>query len=283
LRPSRRVIVTADDFGLSVAVNEAIEQAARYGILTCTSLMVGEKAMADALGRARGLPALRVGLHVVVADGWPVLPVSAIPGLCDRRGRLDGRLTRAGFRFFFSRKVARQLEAEIRAQFAAFAETGLMLDHVNAHKHMHLHPTVLGMILRIGREYGMRAVRLPYEPSVGARSGAERFARLAGLLVTGPWVRFMRWRLDSAHVHHNDWVLGLGRSGAMDEETVLGLLENLPDGTTEMYFHPAMEDDASARSLGYRQQAEFMALMSPRVRGLLRERGVPCLGFSDLA
>ncbi|MHB8252542.1 MAG: hopanoid biosynthesis-associated protein HpnK [Acidiferrobacter sp.] len=274
--------MTADDFGLSVAVNEAVEQASRHGILTCASLMVGEEAAVDAVARVPNLPSLRVGLHVVVADGRPVLPPNAIPALCDRHGRLDGRLTRAGFRFFFNRSVARQLEAEIRAQFAAFAQTGLVLDHVNAHKHMHLHPTVLGMILRIGREYGMRAMRLPYEHSAGALSPAEKLARLGGLAITGLWVRVMRWRLDRAHMQHNDWVLGLGRSGAMDEETVLRLLQNLPRGTTELYFHPATEDSADARARGDRQQAEFMALMSPRVRAALRDRGVPRLSFSDL-
>ena len=283
MQSSRQVIVTADDFGLSTAVNEAIEQASGRGILTCASLMMGEKAVMDALLRARRSSRLRVGLHVVVADGWPVLAPHRIPGLCDSRGRLDDRLTRAGFRFFFSRSIARQLEAEIRAQFAAFAKTGLVLDHVNAHKHMHLHPTVLGIILRVGRDYGMRAVRLPYEPSVGALSGPERFRRVVGMAVTGPWTCLMRWRLNRAHLQHNDGMMGLSRSGLMDEETVLRLLQNLPEGTTEMYFHPATEDDANARSRGYRQQAEFRALMSPRVRSALRERGVPCLSFSDLA
>jgi len=277
------VIVTADDFGLSEAVNEAIEQASRHGILTCASLMVGEHAAADALARARSLPSLRVGLHVVVADGWPVLPPSTIPGLCDSRGRLDGRLVRAGVRFFFSRSVARQLEAEIHAQFAAFAATGLSLDHVNAHKHMHMHPTVLGLILRIGREYGMRAVRLPYEPAAGALSATERRARLAGLVVTGPWTGLMRRRLDAAGIQHNDYVLGLGRTGAMDEETVLALLKDLPDGATEMYFHPATEDHVGTQPSGYRQRAEFLALMSPQVRRALADCGAPSLSFSDLA
>lgn len=242
---------------------------------------MGEDATADAVRRARELPALRVGLHVVVADGRPVLSADQIPGLVDGRGRLDSRLVRAGFRFFFSRSIARQLEAEIHAQFTAFAKTGLALDHVNAHKHMHLHPTVLSMILKIGSEYGMRAVRLPYELPVG-RSRVGLPTRLSGVAVTGPWAALMRRRLRRAHICYNDSVLGLGSSGAMDEDRVLGLLRSLPEGTTEMYFHPATEDDAEARGRGYRQEAEFMALMSPRVRQALQALGVPCLGFCDL-
>ena len=282
-RASRRLIVTADDFGLSPAVNEAVERAARQGILTCASLMVGEDAADDAVARARRLPALRVGLHVVVADGRPVLPPERIPALCDRHGRLDGRLVRAGVRFFFRPSVARQLEDEIAAQFAAFARTGLPLDHVNAHKHMHLHPTVLGLILKIGRQYGMRAVRLPYEPPVAVRSagGAWRYGKTMG--VVGLWIGLMRWRLDRAGLAHNDQVLGLLQSGGLDEAAVLALLRRLPPGVTELYCHPAISDEAAARALGYRQADEFAALMSTEVARALREGGVMPVAFCDLA
>lgn len=277
-----RLILTADDFGLSLEVNEAIEQASRFGTLDCASLMVGESAAADAIGRAHRLPSLRVGLHVVVAEGRPVLPPEAIPALCDRAGRLDASLVRAGVRFFFSRRAAGQLEREIRAQFAAFAKTGLALDHVNAHKHMHLHPTVLGMILHIGREYGMRAVRWPYESCVDARARAQVGSRLLEFVVTGPWLRYMRWRLDRAGISHNDRVWGLSHSGRMDEDTLLALLKTVPSGVTELYFHPAIEDDAQARAGGYRKEAEFRALMSPRVRQALRDGHVLRSSFSDL-
>lgn len=286
--PGRRLIVTADDFGLCLAVNEAVEVACRQGILTCASLMMGEEATADAVARAQRLPGLRVGLHVVVVEARPVLSPAVIPALCDPQGRLDDHLVRAGVRFFFSRTAARQLEAEIRAQFAAFAKTGLALDHVNAHKHMHLHPTVLSLILRIGRDYGMRAVRLPYEVAAARKGVARRLSvsaalsRVVGLAVVEPWVRWMRWRLNQARLHHNDGIVGLDHSGAMDEHTVLTLLQHLPDGTTEMYFHPAVEDDENAQSLGYRKRAEFLALTSPRVGDALRHLGIPRLSFSDL-
>ncbi len=281
-RACRRLIVTADDFGLSPAVNEAVERASREGILTCASLMVGEDAAQDAVERARRLPSLRVGLHVVVADGRPVLPPGRIPALCDGHGRLDGRLVRAGFRFFFRPKAARQLEDEVEAQFAAFARTGLALDHVNAHKHMHLHPTVLGLILRIGRRYGMRAVRLPYEPPAAALSPAERRRYWKTMGVVGVWTRLMRWRLDRAGIRHNDRVLGLLQSGALDEATVLALLQRLAPGVTELYCHPATADEAAGLALGYRKAAEFAALMSPRVAGALQEGGVLRLAFGDL-
>jgi len=173
----KRLIVTGDDFGLAVPVNEAVEAAHRKGVLTTASLMVAGAAAADAVERARRLPALRVGLHLVVVKGRPVLPAAEVPDLVDASGALPNRLGRAGFRFFFLPSVRRQLEAEIRAQFRAFRQTGLPLDHASGHAHMHVHPTVCGLTIGIGREFGLRAVRVPTSlpSSPGARPGRASF------------------------------------------------------------------------------------------------------------
>ncbi len=160
----RHLIITADDFGLHESVNEAVEQASRGGILTAASLMVAGPAAADAVRRARRLPNLRVGLHIVLADGLASLPPQQIPGIADAHGRMGEEMFFRGVRYFASAAVRRQLEAEIRAQFQAFARTGLPLDHINAHKHFHLHPTILGILIRTAREFGARAMRVPHEP-----------------------------------------------------------------------------------------------------------------------
>src|SRR2546427_12782693 len=123
----RKLIVTGDDFGLAVPVNEAIEEAHRRGVLTTASLMVGAGAVADAVERARRLRTLRVALHLVLVEGHPVLPPREFPDLVDSRGEFATRLGGAGLNFFFRPGVRRQLEAEIRAQFEAFTKTGLPL------------------------------------------------------------------------------------------------------------------------------------------------------------
>src|ERR1700729_530979 len=123
----RFLIVTADDFGLHEAVNEAVEQAHRGGVLTAASLMVAAPGAADAIRRARALPHLRVGLHLVLADGRAMLAPDLIPDLADPAGRMNSRMFLNGVRFFALPRVRRQLEAEIRAQFSAFARTGLQL------------------------------------------------------------------------------------------------------------------------------------------------------------
>lgn len=266
----RGLIVTADDFGLHPRVNEAVERAHRDGVLSAASLMIGAPAAADAVARARALPQLRVGLHLVLADGDAVTPRERIAALLDEHGRFGDNMVRDGVRFFFLPHVRKQLAREIRAQFEAFAKTGLTLDHVNTHKHFHLHPTVLGLILEIGREYGMKAMRLPFE------ANAPLWLR--------PWIAHVRARLNRAGIAHNDYVVGIADSGRMDEAVWLAALADLPHGVGEIYCHPAV---AGERALSdgmsdYRHADELHALLSPKVALAIRAAGVRVGGFADV-
>lgn len=277
------LIVTADDFGLHEAVNEAVERAHTAGILTAASLMVGAPAADDAVRRAQALPGLRVGLHVVLADGGATLAPDQIPALVDTAGRMDGRMFARGVRYFALPWVRRQLHAEIRAQFAAFARTGLRLDHVNAHKHFHLHPSLLGMVLRVGRDYGVSAVRVPAEPLWFANAcGGWPAGAGAGLLK--PWAALMKLRLRAAGIAYNDHIFSVAASGAMDETRLLRVLTRLPPGVTEIYLHPATASgSAIAPSMSlYRHADELAALLSTRVRDALAATGISRGGFGDI-
>ncbi len=262
----RYLIVTADDFGLHESINVAVEQANRIGILTAASLMVSGPAARDAVERARRLPTLNVGLHLVVADGQSTLRHCDIPLIAGADGFMDGDLWWRAVKIFAHRKARRQLESEIHAQFAAFARTGLVLDHVNVHKHLHLHPTILSILLRIGREYGMRAVRIPAEPLWFAhRAGRVRGA--TDTLLLRPWVAQMKHRVRSAGLFHNDRIYGIAASGKMDEEHLLAILERLPEGVSEIYSHPAAPTTATITPAmrTYRHAEELSALTSSRV------------------
>ena len=282
----KRLIVTADDFGASLPVNAAIEQAHQNGILTTASLIVGAPAAQDAVERAKHTPSLKVGLHVVLVCGRPLMPAAQIPDLVDNQGNFSTQLARAGINFFFRPKIRQQLEAEIRAQFAAFHNTGLMLDHVNAHNHMHVHPTVLSLILKVGREYGGRAVRLPHEPLLSSWCAARNTLplRLASSLLLSPWMSLMKWRLKKARMAHNDYIFGMHDTGHMTEECVLGLLAHLPHGVSEIYFHPALakRDGMDPGMASYACEAEFRALTSPAVASALRQYDIQKISFSDI-
>jgi hopanoid biosynthesis associated protein HpnK len=282
----KRIIITADDFGLAAPVNEAVGEAHRAGILTAASLMVGEGAAQEAVRLAQNLPTLRVGLHLVLVEGKPVLPPSEIPDLVDLRGEFPNHLVRSGVSFFLRPGVRSQLEAEICAQFEAFRKTGLALDHVNAHNHMHLHPTILGLILKVGKRYGLSAVRLPNEPPLRTwrASGKPLPGRVAGALFLSPWIRLMRARLRQARVQFNDFVFGMADSGSMTAGLVRRYLGMLPDGVTEMYFHPATrrcpEIDRSMPNYGHEE--EFKALTDKSVLETLESVGAQRIAFCDL-
>jgi hopanoid biosynthesis associated protein HpnK len=267
-----------------VPVNEAIEEANRRGILGSASLMVGAPASQDAILRARRLPALNVGLHLVLVRGRPVLPPGKIPSLVDGAGRFRDGLVRAGFRYFFLPAVRRQVKAEIHAQFEAFRETGLRLDHVNAHNHMHLHPMILGLVLQVGREYGLPAVRLPYEPFFPSwRAAGERIPRrLLMRIFLAPWTGLMRIRLKKNNVPCNDYLFGMNDTGRMGKDRVLRLLTHLPQGVSEMYFHPAAAGWKDLSTEGSDSQRELEALLSREVAEALRGSGIRQTSYGDL-
>jgi len=277
------LIVTADDFGLDEAVNEAIRRAALEGILTSASLMVAAPAREGALRVAAAVPRLRVGLHVVLADGAPVLPARLIPDLVDGNGRFPEGMLRNSFGFALSARVRAQLAAEIRAQFEAFAQTGLVLDHVNAHKHFHLHPTVLELLLRIGSEFGAFAVRVPREPLWFAKQAAGTGSAVSAASLV-PWLANMRRRIHAHGMICNDQVFGIACSGQMDRLRLISILERLPGGVTEIYLHPAVATGVpiTPSMAAYRHSEELEALLDPAVRQAQADSQAVCGGYADL-
>ena len=257
------LIVTADDFGVAREVNAAVIEAHDAGILTAASLMVGAPACDAAVALAKARPRLGVGLHLTLVDGVPVLPAAEVPDLIDAAGRFRDDMVRAGIAFAFSPATRRQLEAEIAAQFEVFAATGLPLDHVNAHKHFHLHPVVAGLILKVGARFGMRSVRAPIEP-VGPLRAAEPAASPGGDVAT-PWAMLMRARLRRAGLLVPDAVFGLRWSGQMTAARMAGLIAALPPGLNEIYLHPSTTDDFAGHGPGYQHTNELAALTDPAV------------------
>ncbi len=278
----RGLIVTADDFGAAPEVNEAVEAAHRVGVLTAASLMVGAPAADDAVSRVKANPDLRVGLHVVLVDGRPVLPADRVPALVGPDGLFRRDMGLAGLTMFTRPDARRQLKAEIAAQFDAFARTGLPLDHVNAHKHFHLHPTIAGLILEIGRRHGLNAVRLPIEPR-GVLSRVEPRASYPPQPLIDVWAGLARARFRRAGYLAPDHVFGLRWSGAMTSTRLRGLIENLPEGLSEIYLHPATGPDFEGAAQGYRYAEEFSALVDPTVVNAASRPDLKRGGFTDFS
>jgi len=282
----RALVITGDDFGLAVPVNEAIEIAHRRGVLGSASLMVAEPAAGDAVERARRNPGLRVGLHLVVCDGHPALPPNEIPALVDASGRLSSHVLRTSFRVFLSPGARRQLARELRAQFEAFARTGLALDHVDGHGHLHLHPIVSKIALRVGRDFAMPAMRVPREPGGRSARAARRgwVSRQLAQALLSPWVALLRRRLRRAGVRCNDWIFGLHDTGHMRTALLARLLADLPPGTTEIYFHPATRrcPELDRTMPDYEHERELETLTSAVLRDAVIASGAELRSLGSL-
>ena len=275
----KRLIVTADDYGAAPEVNQAVERAHRDGILSAASLMVAGAAANDAVQRARAMPGLRVGLHLVLVDGKPVLPAAAVPDLVDKSGNFRNDMARAGAAMFFLPRVRAQLAAEIEAQFAGFEATGLKLDHVNAHKHFHLHPTIAALIVKLGKKHGVRGARVPLEPQA-VLGRIEKHKPSGVVALTAPFARGLRSRFRRAGITAPDHVFGLAWSGAMTATRLTGLIEHLPEGLSEIYTHPATGPYPGSAP-GYLYGEELAALTDPGLAGLIAAKGIRMGGFSD--
>ena len=242
--------------------------------------MVAGPAAEDAILRARRLPRLRVGLHLVLVEGRPVLPPRRLPDLVDTRGNFRSDMARLGLAIFARASVRRQVAAEIEAQFKAYRASGLALDHVNAHKHFHLHPTVAEQTIAIGRNYGLRALRVPLEPA-SVLAEVEPSARRRPAYLSAPWAALLRRRARRAGLQTPEAVFGLAWSGAMTPSRLTGLLRRLPAGCTEIYLHPAMAGGFEGDAPGYRYADELAALMAPSAIAAARRADVALGGYSD--
>jgi chitin disaccharide deacetylase len=243
--------------------------------------MVGAPAAVDALERARRLPNLRVGLHIVLVDGTPLSPRDEIPGLVDDAGNFRNDLPLYGAQITFDASVKRQIEREIAAQFEAYRATELPLDHVNGHRHFQLHPVIARAIIATGRRYGMKALRVPLEPwrTIAAIDpGTER--RLGRIVA--PWAAWLRQRVRAAGLVTADAVFGLAWSGAMTKERVAALLHGLPPGVVEIYLHPGTQNAFAGAAPGYRYVEEFAALCDADCIAAVRQSGYVVGGYSDV-
>ncbi len=276
-----QIIVTADDFGRSSAINAAIIQAHREGILTSASLMVAGDAWEEAVALAHATPTLAVGLHLVVSGGPTVLSPDRLPHLVDADGRFPDDPLRLGLRYAYSRAAQQELAEEIAAQFQRFTTTGLPLSHVDGHQHLHVHPVVFRLLLPLARRHGARGVRVPTDDLALAlrhdrRGAGAKIGWALGLRLVSGWCR--RRALRDGFVVA-DRVYGVFQSGRMTQDYVVKALRGTKASTAEFYFHPSLEElgDALGPNPG-----DLATLLSPAVRQVILERGLRLTTYAGL-
>lgn len=270
----RRLIVNADDFGQSRAINAAVIRAHREGILTTASLMVNGDACDEAVTLARENPRLGVGLHLALVCGKSTLPQSDIPDLVSRNGSFSDDPVRVGMRYYFIKSLLPQLRREIAAQFERFTATGLALDHVNGHLNLHLHPVIFKLLLEYADRSPIPAMRLTRDPLwLDLRLARGNWGyRLSHALVFGCLSRAALPALRRRRIRHTKHVFGLLQTSQVDTRYVAKLLSQLPPGDSELYSHPSLDKFID----------EFNALISSEARQSVRDQRIELIRYQDL-
>jgi len=271
---TRRLIVNADDFGLSHPVNEAVIRAHREGILTTASLMVNEPGFDEAVKLAKENPKLGVGLHLTLLHGHSALSHDKNPGLVNAHGEFSNSPVGAGMKYFFDGDLVEPLRAEISAQFDKFRSTGLILDHVNGHLHLHLHPVIFKILMRDSEKLGIHHLRFTRDCLARSRrmSRGHLFYRVSHAAIFEWLSSRARETLRQKNIKHTQITFGLLQDGRVDEDYILKLLPEVPPGDSELYSHPSME----------KFKREFEALISPRVREQIQKLNIKLIRYQDL-
>jgi hopanoid biosynthesis associated protein HpnK len=270
----RRLIVNADDFGRSRSINEAVIRAHQEGILTSASLMMNEPDCAEAVELARQNPKLGVGLHLTLLFGHSALPPSQVPGLVNARGEFSEKPATSGLRYFVNRELHAQLRKEVHEQFKRFKETGLELDHLNGHLHMHMHPVVFRILMEDWDKFGFKRARLTRDRFwLNMRLDSGRwFYRTSHAFIYQMLAARQRRHFIEKNVRFAEPVFGLMQDSHVDERFVLELLPQLPAGDSELYSHPSLD----------KFRHEFDALVSPRVKDAVKKLGIDLIRYQDL-
>lgn len=287
----RRLIINADDFGLTAGVNRGILEAHRAGPVTSTTLMANGHAFAEAARLASAEPRLSVGCHIVLVDGEPLLPPQEIPTLAGEGPGFRGSVVDFARAALGKRIRPEEIVAEASAQIRKLQQHGVTVSHLDTHKHVHIFPPVLAPLLQAARACGVPAVRNPYAPVLPVRLGHlarrprlwKRFAQVGMLRQLG--TRF-RQSVEAEGMVTTDGTFGIVGTGALDQGLFAAILEAIPEGTWEFVCHPGYNDAelASVRTrLRASRERELRVLTAPESRVLLEQRNIQLISYRDLS
>ena len=285
----KRLIVNADDLGLTPGVNRAIIEANQRGIVTSATLMANGGAFDDAIRASAAAPRLAIGCHIDLIQLSPVSPAHKVETL------VEGTHFRTGFARFASmamrgRLKSAEIMAEAKAQMRKLQSSGVEVSHFDTHKHTHVFPPVLKALLRAAAECGVKAVRTPFEPesAVGFRHVYRRWGTLSrwtavqslrALAVT------FRSEVERAGLATTDGTVGIALTGHIDDHALCNLLERLPAGTWELVTHPGYSDSGltGLSKLTSSREQELRCLTSPEISATVERAGIELISYADLA
>jgi predicted glycoside hydrolase/deacetylase ChbG (UPF0249 family) len=288
----RRLIINADDLGLTPGVNRAILESSQRGVVTSATLMANSAAFTDAVACVRSLPVskLGVGCHLVLVDGQPLTPANKVPSLTNRSTEFRRGIGELALAARMKKLDPAQIETEAVAQFKRVQSAGLQPSHFDSHKHSHLFPEILEPALRAACTCNIKAVRNPFEPAnplplsflARYRKLLKRYFQLRLLrTMRSKWLR----RVRESGLKTPDGSFGVITTGDVDMPLIRTLLENMPEGTWELVCHPGYNDadlDKIRTRLRASRVQEFEILTNPDVRKLIDSLGIELISYNEL-
>lgn len=296
-----RLIINADDFGLTHGVNRAVGELHEAGVLTSATLMANAGSFDDAVSIAQRLPALGVGCHVVLVDGCPVSEPSDVPTLIGPDGSCFhatlGRFVRA---LLLGRIDPDDIAREATAQIGRLLQAGIKVAHLDTHKHTHLFPAVLKPLLKVAKEHSIAAVRNPFEPAWSLKATGGGLVRRAEIGILGKYEKSFWKAVHDSGCATTDGALGILATGTLDGDAMERLLNAMPEttgqettgletsgpgNTWELVCHPGHVDDAlHAVNTRLRRSREIErdALMTVFANLNLNHPGIELIHYRDL-
>ena len=285
----RRLIVNADDFGFTAGVNRAIVEAHSRGVVTSSTLMANGPAFAEAAQLSKTVPKLSIGCHVVLTDGTPVLAAEQLPSLTTAAQFRDGMIAFAA-RAIAGLMDADEIAAESAAQIRKIQSAGIVVSHIDTHKHTHLFPKILRPLLRAAAACGVRAIRNPFGPRLPLRSShllarPSLWTRSAEVRVLGAFAGKFREAVDREGFTTPDGTLGIVVTGALDETLFYAIARSIPEGTWEFVCHPGYNDadlQAGKTRLRESRETELRVLTLPAAREVFTQQGIELISYREL-
>jgi hopanoid biosynthesis associated protein HpnK len=278
----RRLIINADDFGLTSGVNRGIVEAHKNGAVSSATLMACGNKFDQAAALAASAPRLSVGCHVVLVDGVPVSDTAAVSTLTVGP-RFRDRLTNFAMLAATGRLDPAQIETEVTAQIHKLQAAGIQASHLDSHKHTHMFPVVLKGVLRAATNCGIRAMRNPFEPLVFAT--VRHWKRQFQLRVMRRFRASFHAALADAGVVTPDGCVGIAATGGLTQEAFESLIQSLPEGTWEFVSHPGYNDaelDKIQTRLRDSREKELAILTSAATKEAIQREGIQLISYRDL-
>ncbi|HKF53083.1 MAG TPA: ChbG/HpnK family deacetylase [Candidatus Acidoferrales bacterium] len=284
------MIVNADDFGYTRGVNAGIIRGFRDGIVTSTTMMANGRAFDDAVEYAKENPKLGVGCHLMLVDGVAVETPSAIPSLADREGNLPATVGSLAAKLLAGAVRREDIARELRAQITKVLNAGITPTHLDSHKHTHSHPKVMEQMVKVASEFGIHCIRKPFEgagslvKSAFADGWSSFRQSTKALLARTAEPQFQKVaRNHGMRMPEHFW--GVAATGHLNRESILSMLESMPEGVNELMCHPGQCDDELKHSrtrLKREREVELEALTHPEVRAAIERQGIKLMDYRGL-